>query len=751
VHTRIATLIACAFLSATLSTENACAADPGIWGRTVMSQAFDEKPFREVNVPGWLLETVNYCYGLQRDWDSAVKYGAQMGEVVFGGTDHFKYESKFVSLHPNVSVDAMAKEVQEFRKRGVRLVGAFAPCLQKEIYDKHPEFRGITENSTRIPNSKSPEGGWLCQIGPWGDMMIKIMLEIIDKHDVDAFGFDGIHHRHVCYCADCRTRYRKETRKEIPDVDMNNPEFRSYLLWYDREMERFIERIQTAIKTRKPDCALVTWTTNAGRFGHLLEIPRSMPTRMNLLFDAPCQEFWLDETNRGPTVVPAFANAYIWATTNHRIAFSEPYLFSHGNPYGPDSFPHHEVRRRAMLALTHGAHASIATGWGEHLIPAAWQILRDVDSRSPWLTHKHPEPWAAMVMSDNTRVFYGRESGKVEERYLSNVFGTFRAGLEEHLPVAVINDWNLNDDDLAPYKVLVLPNTACLNPGQIEAVKKFVKRGGGLVSSVDASLSDETGTPHKNFGLADVFGVDYRGIPARQKGKKEELDVNFLKGIASDYWEKRKNVFSLNRESHSIFDHPKLKEYVGDSRVTFKGQAVAVTPREGAKVIASISPRNLDSLVYPAIVLQDYGKGRSVYMAAGLDSAYYLYSYPYQRLMLAQAMRWAANVAPPISVDAPMCVHSSFFRQKKDGERLVVHLYNDINTTGGHAYPRDDAPLREETLPIHDIRVRFGNYKISRVHLEPEGVDLPMHRQGEATEVNVPKLEIHSMVVAELE
>ena len=81
---------------------------------------------------------------------------------------------------------------------------------------------------------------------------------------------------------------------------------------------------------------------------------------MNLLLDAPDQEFWLDETNRGTTIVPAFANAYIWATTNHRVAFSEPYILSHGNPYGKDSFPPHEILRRMMLALTYGASPSIA-------------------------------------------------------------------------------------------------------------------------------------------------------------------------------------------------------------------------------------------------------------------------------------------------------------------------------------------------------------------------------------------------------
>ena len=97
-----------------------------------------------------------------------------------------------------------------------------------------------------------------------------------------------------------------------------------------------------------------------------------------------------------------------------------------------------------------------------------------------------------------------------------------------------------------------------------------------------------------------------------------------------------------------------------------------------------------------------------------------------------------------------MCVHSSFFRQTKNGERLVVHLYNDLNTTANHAHPVDDVPLREENIPIHDIQVSFRDYEISRIHLEPEGLELTPKRERETWTVTVPKLDIHSMVVAEL-
>ena len=41
-------------------------------------------------------------------------------------------------------------------------------------------------------------------------------------------------------------------------------------------------------------------------------------------------------------------------------------------------------------------------------------------------------------------------------------------------------------------------------------------------------------------------------------------------------------------------------------------------------------------------------------------------------------------------------------------ERLVVHLFSDLNTTAHHALPGDDVPLREEVVPIHDIQVTFA-------------------------------------------
>lgn len=45
----------------------------------------------------------------------------------------------------------------------------------------------------------------------------------------------------------------------------------------------------------------------------------------------------------------------------------------------------------------------------------------------------------------------------------------------------------------------------------------------------------------------------------------------------------------------------------------------------------------------------------------------------------------------------------------------------------------------------------FRGYKIGRVHQEPEHATLEPRRSGEEVQVVVPKLSIHTMVVAELE
>ncbi len=338
--------------------------EPAIWGEAIMSQPFDAGPFRQVRVPAWVQETIGCGYTLSgmdtKARTAAAAHGVTISELGFVNPFYPYYDSKLLKKRsPHVPLGRVERDIAEYRKLGVRILGVYPPCLQGEVYENHPDWRRIASDTTEIPQTdmkKYPHGGMLCLLGPYGDFFIDVLAEILTKYPaVNAFSFDGLHYGGVCYCQHCRASYHEAAGAEIPRTDMNDPAFRRYQHWADRRMEDLVRRMQERLKRIKPDVALVTWTTNAGRFGHFLSIPRNMPARMNLLLDAPDQEFWLDETNRGTTILPAFANAYIWACTNHRTAFSEPYILSHGNPYGKDSFPPQEILRRMLLTLTYGA------------------------------------------------------------------------------------------------------------------------------------------------------------------------------------------------------------------------------------------------------------------------------------------------------------------------------------------------------------------------------------------------------------
>jgi hypothetical protein len=148
---------------------------------------------------------------------------------------------------------------------------------------------------------------------------------------------------------------------------------------------------------------------------------------------------------------------------------------------------------------------------------------------------------------------------------------------------------------------------------------------------------------------------------------------------------------------------------------------------------------------FPAAAVGEFGQGRVVYFAAGIDAALYSYAFPYQRVMLSRAVRWAAREDYFIQVKAPMCVQSTFWKQ--DGARLIVHLWNGLNTTSDHGRQDVETPLREEAVPIHGIEIRLQGRPVTRARCEPAGTNLELHVDRGTTVVQVPPLSIHSAVV----
>ena len=93
---------------------------------------------------------------------------------------------------------------------------------------------------------------------------------------------------------------------------------------------------------------------------------------------------------------------------------------------------------------------------------------------------------------------------------------------------------------------------------------------------------------------------------------------------------------------------------------------------------------------------REYGQGRVVYFPASVDKGMFFYPDTYMRQMLANAPRWAArDVPPPVEVDGPLILTTTFRRQPEQ-ERTVVHLLNQASSWGMHSTYQKLAALPEE-------------------------------------------------------
>jgi hypothetical protein len=706
--------------------------------------------FEPVAIPPWVRGVTRMAFATAGDLPRAAKAGVQVihTNAVW---PYYPLRRDGGGLTKD-DAERLRTLVGDCHRHGMKLVLGLPPFPPVGLVKKHPDWRVHADESGSIlkvaPDENNLGTRIGCNLGPWGDYLIDVCVELARDYELDGYSFDGNYHPPLCYCPACRRAYQEVAKRPLPPrADLDDPRYREYLVWRGRRLEDHYRRLQDRLKGINPDLVVMSWTVNAGRYGHFLHSPRAMPTRLNRLLDLPMQEWWLDETNFGGSVVPAFGAAYVRATVEDGPNASEPYQMARGNPYSPDSFPQHERLTRALLALTNGSLPPQSFGWPG---PAGGTeaVFAETTRRERWLTHCRPLRWAALLVSEQTRQFHAYKD--IAGRYLPHLFGAFRCALEEHLPLNLVNDWNLNARDLAGYRVLVLANAAALSQAQAEAVRDFVSRGGGLVATAETSLCDELGRPRADFALADLFGVSYQGRPHAPL-TRTALDANFAVAVDEAYWQQRVGVARLSWAEHALVNDARLQELTPARSAVFRGPLVRVSePKAAGEVAVRLTPEGWKEAPLPGVLACRHGQGRVVYLAAGLDAALWSYAYPYQRRLLARALTWAAGTAYPITVQAPMCVQATFFEQEdRDGRRLVLHFFNGVNTTANHGLPAIEVPLREETVPVHGIRVRFEGSAPRQFHVEPGGVVPKTWSEEAATWVELPPLAIHAMLVGE--
>ncbi len=145
----------------------------------------------------------------------------------------------------------------------------------------------------------------------------------------------------------------------------------------------------------------------------------------------------------------------------------------------------------------------------------------------------------------------------------------------------------------------------------------------------------------------------------------------------------------------------------------------------------------------PQVFLRERGAGRVVYFPWDVDRTFWEVLSVDHLKLLRNAVAWATNEDPPVSVTGPGVLDVTVWRQR---ESLTVHLVNLTNPM------MMKGPVRE-LLPVGEQRVRVRlpeRLKAKRVHLLVSGTMPPVRQSGEWLEVTVPGIRAHEVVAVDL-
>ena len=759
-----------AFCLAGLFTTAITAAQPEEWRPTFPAT---------IDSPTWLDTHRRLCFGVDgTSLDEVIDAGSN---VICGGTNAagigfaggpfiLGREGDFVDIMTGVPIPAptlaeLRSRVDAAHARGAKVLGEvirfnMTPWMQAE----HPEWQEINSPGGKPITVEELKDLHVlgCWNSPYGEWFIKSQVELVKQLDWDGYNMDGFGCWAQCFCPSCTAAYAADCGHAIPAVrDVNSAEYRHYLKWRLARYTGFVARWTAALKAVKPDFVTAPWTTGPGRWWHWMGAPAAEGTdAMHRVLDAPFLELlWDFPADQGSNLLPAFTCRYYRGLCGDRPAWILPYLCEQGqfNMQPPRA----ECDLREMTVLTNGCIPAQGR-WQQNADTPLAHLNALVEEREPFTRDARSLKWAAMFVGESSRLLYGLpgartevplgawigsgvdtpDIGKLEpgERrmpaHMESAVGVFRAMMEDHLPLDIVIEPDLEDPEtLQQYKVLILPNAACLSDKATATIRAFVKAGGGLVAMHESSICDEFGNRREDFSLADVFGAHHRGtedFSARWPNYPKWTELYL--GITGP-------------DLHPISDDAVVRSNYrrGSDRLQYIGWMTNVDVAAGATKLG----RRLSAPVeWPFIVLNEPAAGRSVYVAADLGQAYFLAPYQYQRRLISNAVRWAATTPPPVTVAAPLCVQAAFYTQA-DGRRTVVHLLNEVNTSANRAIPENNPPQREETLPIAGITVAVAGEAITAAFAEPGHLSLPLTKTPAGFVVTLPRLDTHAMIVFE--
>ena len=509
------------------------------------------------------------------------------------------YETAVGEKWPAMRRDWFREQIEELHKRGIAAIAYITLARNWKYMNEHPKYTW-------------PRGGerFICLNSPYMDLVIAYTQEVLKNYPVDALRYDTLEQAPDHHCEGCQAYYRELYAEELP-AQWKEEDWRRQLDFQRASSTRAVERLQKIAKETKG--SIETWQNGfieTGRFDENDLNAGRMQDVAYVEFGDPFRQLLL----QGVLNLKGIIVGRILESPVRRVCMA----------LGAHCYSYSRVNRETLLPDD--------TSWFVDDLAPFYRMVSEVQA---YLEAAKPLAYFGIVYCEATRY---RNYMYDRREYIKLLRDITESYLNRSLPLEFVNALDLPTEDLARFKVLVLPETSGLKSTEVEGLRKYVREGGQLLLTGAALLYDEKGLALSDFALAKEMGVNLVSKPA------EEVELKFSEGWANKYLPMTTNP--------KWWPNRRASPYVNLTAIT------RVQAREGETVVTA----NLDGQPWPIVHLNRYGKGTIAYSAL---------SHPQE--LLETIIETMAGSVPLLVANGKMAV----LTHQPDLRRWILHLIGD--------------------------------------------------------------------------
>ncbi len=661
--------------------------------------------------------------------------------------------------------DLFGELVKAAKELNLRVLARFTPSrVHEELAQSHPDWCMADPDGQPRPDPGHDPGSsrkmyHMCMNGPYYRWWIPEVMfkELMDRYDVDGFFFNawqtpertiqvvdigakGTLTLGPCHCRTCRRLFREATGHDVPrEPTWSDLVWLRWLEWHNDRMDDLAAQYRKAAKSLKPTATVVLnlgadleGMSHSGHWRKLAEV--------HDMIDHDHQ------SRHGPIWSIGMTGRLMRASFHPK-----PYYHLFGAYGGMGRITGQPAAEHTLMIsemIASGSrlwyHVIGANGEDRRPFETVEKMFGFYHRNREYFLHAESAAEVAIVFSKFATDQYGKDQAA---RLCGDPYrGAAHALVRARIPFDLLAAEDLTADAkglglVNRYRALLLPNLACLSDGQCEALRTFVRNGGGLVATFETSRFTEKAERRDDFALGHLFGVKaLADVPLGPYDRAYlRLEEHDLLGLGLE---------GTNAVSGTVPFYLCPIDVASDARVhlTLIPPIPNMPPER-----AYFHVQRTDTAL---AVSRTEGKGRVVYFPCDIDRWCGTnpkgspHNNPDHRQLLANAVRWVLNGPTMLEVSGSGLVDVFIYRQAaRRGSRFIVHLVNCTNPDNWTPPATEITPIGPLSIalrsdrPVTGGRLLWADRKLERSEVV---------RLDDVTRITVPRIEAYEVVVCEV-